>query len=358
MRERRRVVAVIAALVVVLGVLVIGGQRVWDRLHRTDLSAAVDVVPRSTVRLGFTDWDQVRDRLGVDETTSPTTAEIDKLTSRGYDTDLSAVSSIDDSTAALQEHFGFSPTTMAWEAYAQARAGATMVARMPDGFDFDEVRENLDDLGFTEPKESDGVWLGGIDLVAAIDPSITPELQYVVVLSDEHLIVTSDTEEYAAAAAKVASGDAPSLGDVSSAADLAEAAGEPAAAMLWPRDFACSDLSMSAADPDAQEQAASLIAKAGKISPLDGLAMALDADRTLRVLLHFESSSQAKANLRARANLAVGEAVGRGGSFSDDMTLTSSRTDGSAVVLTIEPKEKSGFVLSALDSGPVIFASC
>jgi hypothetical protein len=86
--------------------------------------------------------------------------------------------------------------------------------------------------------------------------------------------------------------------------------------------------------------------------------MAIAADRTLTVAEGFEDDRQAKDNLRPRAELAVGEAPGRGGSFSDDLQLVSSRTDGATVLLRLRPKERSGFVLSALDNGPVLFATC
>ena len=59
-----------------------------------------------------------------------------------------------------------------------------------------------------------------------------------------------------------------------------------------------------------------------------------------------------------RDALAVGETAGRGGSFSDGYRLTRSATDGSAVVLTLEPRQGTSFVLSALDDGPVLFATC
>lgn len=358
LRSRRRVVAVTVVCALVLGVLVVGGLRLWDRSHRSDVQAAFEVVPRSTLRLGFTDWEQVRDQVGVRETSTPTTAEVERLTDRGFDTDLAAASSIDGSTAALQEYLGFSPTTIQWEAHAQAMSGVAMVAKMPDGFDFDDVREKLDGIGYQEPAKGDGVWKGGIDLVASIDPTLTPELQYIAVLPDRGLIVTSDTEGYAETAAKVARGDAPSLDDLGSARQLADRAGDPAAATLWTRDFVCSDLSMSSADQDAQDQAEALIAAAGETNPLAGFAMVLDADRTLRSVLLFETKDQAKDNLEARAKLAVGEAVGRGGTFADDLELTVSRTEGDAVVLTWKPKQDEGFVLSALNSGPLIFASC
>jgi hypothetical protein len=357
MASRRRTLVIATAVVLVL-VAVVVGRKAWQDAHRSALREALDAVPSATMRLGFTDWAAVRRQLDVPDQDRPSAATVEKLTSKSYDTDLSAASSIDESTAALQKYFGFSPATADWEAYAQSDAGATMVVRMPDGFDFDNVTAHLDDVGFTEPADDTGVWKGGVDLVAAIDPSITPELQYVAVLADRHLIVTSDEASYAKKAAAVALGEDASLADVASARALADKVDEPAAAMLWPRDFACSDLAMSQADEDSQSQADALVKEAGGVTPLSGLVMALGTDRTLTVAAGFESAAQAKDNLRPRARLAVGEAPGRGGSFSDDLMLVSSRTDGSAVLLELRPKERTGFVLSALDNGPVLFATC
>jgi hypothetical protein len=357
MGSRRRTLVIATAVMLVLVAAAVG-LRAWRDGHRTALREALDAVPKSTMRLAFTDWTAVRRQLDLPDGAHPSSATIDALSSKAYDTDLSAASSIDESTAALQKYFGFSPATADWEAYAQSDAGATMVVRMPDGFDFDQVTSHLDDVGFTKPSRDTGVWNGGADLVASIDPSITPELQYVAVLADRHLIVTSDEASYAKKAAAVALGEDASLGDVASVRALADKIDEPAAAMVWPRDFACSDLAMSQADQDSQSQADDLIEQAGGVTPLSGLVMALGADRTLTVAAGFESSAQAKDNLRPRARLAVGEAPGRGGSFSDDLTLVSSRTDGSAVMLELRPKERTGFVLSALDNGPVLFATC
>ncbi|MGY2876298.1 hypothetical protein ACVW00_003488 [Marmoricola sp. URHA0025 HA25] len=357
MSTRRRVVVFTTVVVLVL-VAVVAGRKVWHDAHRSRLSEALEAVPKGTLRLAFTDWGAVRKELGVPDQAAPSAGTIDKLTNNAYDSDLSAASSIDESTTALQEHFGFSPATVDWEAYAQSRAGATMVVRVPDGFDLDKVTGDLEDLGFTKPASATGVWKGGVDLVASIDPSITPELQYVAVLADRHLVVTSDTEDYAKQAAAAADGRADSLADVGSTRDLVGKLAEPAAAMLWTRDFACEDLAMSQADEDGQAQAETLVTKAGGVHPLSGLVMAMAPDRTLTVGELFESSGQARDDLRPRARLAVGEAPGRGGSFSDDLELISSRTDGSAVLLRLRPKEKSGFVLSALDNGPVLFATC
>src|SRR3954471_23723496 len=115
---------------------------------------------------------------------------------------------------------------------------------------------------------------------------------------------------------------------------------------------------MSQADQDSQSQAGSLVQAAGGVHPLTGLVMAMAPDRRLTVGELFESSAQARDDLRPRAKLAVGDAPGRGGSFSDDLDLVSSRTEGPVVKLELRPKAKSGFVLSALDNGPVLFATC
>jgi hypothetical protein len=355
--SRRRVALGVVLLVVVAGLAVLG-HRVWVERHRSDLRRALDVVPADAQRLGFTDWREVRDALGADLGDDPDGDAIGRWIDKAYDADLSAVSSIDEAAVALQEKFGFGPATADWEAFSQSADGAAMVLRMPDDVDLGEVKDHLAELGYTKPSSADGVWSGGIDLVAAIDPTISPELQYVAVLEDQHLVVSSDERDYAVKAAAIARGKGRSLGDNASARDVVAPLAEPAAAMVWVDDFACTDLSMSGASDDDRQEGEALVQRAGKISPLSGLAMALDGDRRLVVSQLFEDEGAAKENLRARARLAVGEAPGRGGSFSDDLRLTGSRTDGPTVQLTFRPRERSGFVLSAIDSGPVLFVTC
>lgn len=355
-RNRRIVIAAAVAVAIVLAGL--GAWRWWQHSHRTALEDAMSAMPADAQRVSFTDWAAVRAALGVPSSAAPAAADVATLTDGGYDRDLTAVSSIDSAIGALQDHFGFSPTTMDWEAYSQSEQGAAMVARMPGDFDLDTVREHLRQAGFTEPSAEDGVWIGGVDLVAALDPSISPELQYVSLLDDRHLIVTSDTEDYAARAADAAAGRGASLGDSARARDLAAKTGEPAAAVLWPGDFVCADLAMSQADEATQGEAESAIAAAGTVTPLSAMALALGPDRELSAIELFEDGDQAKANLSARATLAVGEAYGLGGSFSDDLELIESRTEGAAVVLRWRPREKAGFVISPLQTGPVVFATC
>ena len=353
----RRLLVVGLVLVVLAGVAVVGVV-VWKRLHRTDLQEALGLVPDSSLRVGFTDWQVVRSELGADLGDTPDRDEVDELMERAYDTDYAAVSSIDESAGALQEVFGFGPATAEWEAFAQGREGATMVLKVAEGADFDVLADNLSKAGYDEPKEDDGVWRGGVDLVAGIDPTITPELQYVALVEDRGLVVSSDNRDFAGTAADVATGDAGSFASVDGVSDLAATVDQPASAMVWGRDFACEDLAMSQADDEAQAQAETMVQDAGGVTPLSGLLMAMQPDRTLRVAAHFEDADDAEENLRPRARLAVGEAVGRGGSFDDDFELTASRTRGSDVLLDLRPRAKDGYVLSALYDGPVLFATC
>lgn len=358
MSGRRRLLAAAVALVVLVAAVVVGVV-VWQRAHRTDMERALGLVPASTKRFAFTDWSLVRRTLHAHLGAHPSGDQVQNLMDKAYDKDLSAASSINDSAPALQTRYGFSPVNAQWEAYAQSKQGATMVLRTDDDVDFDRLAKALADLGYKKPSSDTGVWNGGADLVSSIDSTLSPELQYVVLLKDQHLVVSSDNKQYAEVAGKVAQGDADSLAGVDGVDSVADQAAEPAAAILWSRDFACQDLAMSQADPDAQQQADQLIAKAGGVTPLTGLVMALSPNRDLTVVEGFESGDQARSNLAARARLAVGDAVGRGEStFADDYQLTESRTAGSTVKLRLHPKDPDAYVLSALYDGPVIFATC
>lgn len=351
----KRVVVMAAAAVLLVTAAVVGGVTWWHRAHRTDLERALALVPGSSLRVGFTDWAAVRDRLRI-HGSDP--AAVRRLQNKAYDADLSAASSIDEEGVALQRLYGFGPATASWEAYAQSKQGAALVLQLPDDTDFDALAGNLRDIGYQQPAADDGVWRGGVDLVASLDPTLNPEVQYVVLLADQHLVVTSDRKAYAATAARVAAGDGASLADLDSARTMVSRLSEPAAAVVWSHDFACRDLAMSQAAPGDQRQADQLIQQAGQVSPLSGLLMAMAPGRTLTVAEQFESTDQARENLRARAKLAVGQAVGRGGSFADDFRLAGAKATGSTVLLTMKPRQHTGFVLSALYDGPVIFATC
>lgn len=357
-RTRIAVVAVVVLALVVVAGAAVGGTLVWHRLHRSPIADALHRVPASSLRVAFTDWSVVRKALHSRIGQDPSDDAVTSFMTKAYDSDFSAASSIDDSAVALQKYYGFSPANAQWEAYAQGKEGAAMVLKVADGADFSVLAANLRTAGYKKPKKDDGVWNGGVDVVAAIDPTISPELQYVVLLKKQGLVVSSDEETYAQSAAAAAKGDAKSLASTGRVDGLDDTLGHTANAELWSGDFACEDLAMSQADDDAQDQADALVKKAGGVTPVSGLVMAMLPNRTLRVGEHFEDDGEARRNLRPRARLAVGTAVGRGGDFSDSFKLTRSRTSGSTVLLDLVPRTKTGYVLSSVYDGPVLFATC
>jgi hypothetical protein len=345
------------ALLLVAGLLVVGAV-VWKRLNRSHLEQALHAVPAGSKRISFTDWGVVRRKVDPGLGDDPSNGRIESFIEKAYDRDYTAASSVDSAAVAMHEKFGVGPVNAQWEAYAQGSKGATMVLKVADGTDFDVLAGNLRSDGYTKPKDDDGVWKGGADLVAQLDPTLTPEVQYVVLLKDQGLVVTSDRAGYAATAARVAAGDGDSVASQEGVDEMAGHLGDPANAMMWTADFACDDLAMSHADQADQDEGDQLVRQAGGVTPLDGLAMAMLPDRTLRVVAHFEDSERAKKNLRSRARLAVGDAPGRGVSFADAFKLTSSGSRGSDVVLDLRPRQSTGYVLSALYDGPVLFATC
>ena len=113
------------------------------------------------------------------------------------------------------------------------------------------------------------MWSGGDELAAA-GADLTPELQYVALLADEHLVLTSDTAAYLARGGcggrrRPASGDLDRRPGRRGRADRAALS-----ASVYAGDYACSALAMGQADETDQEQAASLVAEAGEVNPVTG----------------------------------------------------------------------------------------
>ena len=236
-----------------------------------------------------------------------------------------------------------------------------MVLQMPDGTDMDALATRLDDLGYDGPTPTTGVWRGGADLVAGIDPSISPELQNVVIDRDRHLVVSSDDPDYAASVAKVARGDAARSADTELAPLAAERSRSRAPAFLWTGGFACAGpLDVPGRRRRTEQRATGWSTAAGGVDPLDGLVMSLDADGRLQVgaRLRGRQAGRGRTCARARSSF-VGPAPGRGRAPTPTTSpLTRSRTDGSAVLLDLRPRRTGSAPLTAISQGPVLFATC
>lgn len=348
--SRRAVVALVAALVVVVAGLV-----AWRLLTPgTPMERALSMAPAATSRVSWTDWDGVRRELGADVDAGSSAEEVDAFLSDAFGRDLSAMSALGTSAGVMQTELGFSPATITWELLAQSPDGAVEMLGVDDDLSFGEVADRLAELGWTEPKDDDGVWVGGPDVLAGAGPMLTPELQHFALLADRHVILASDQAPYLERVLDVVDGDADSADDL---ADLASSLGDPLAAAAYDGAYACERLAMSQADDDAQAEADQLVEAAGGVHPLTGFAMGLLPGGDLRAVMQVEDPDDAPGDADARAQLAAGPAPGQGGDFSDRFSVAGARSEGREITLDLRP-EDGEYVLSDLTSGPVLFATC
>ena len=354
---RRLVIGVfglgVVAAAVAVALVVLPGVRPFG-LGSTEFAAAVARTPAGTERVSWTDWAGVRRALGSDVGAESSADELKAFLDDAYDADLSSRSALLQSAPRLQELFGFSPASVEWELFSQSRGGAVITLRLPGETEFDAIADRLEDLGFPRPASDTGVWAGGPDLLSDISPELTPELAYLVLDADDHLVFASDQQSFLDSAARTATEGGERVDGLDAVVD---AAGEPLSAAVYAGDYACGALAMGQADADDQAQAAELVAVAGTVDPYLAFAMAVQPEGDVRVAMEFASDDQARANADSRAVLATGPAPGQGGDFADRFALRSASADGSVVLLDLDPVEGE-YVLGDLSSGPVLFATC
>ncbi len=349
---RKRVA--VGAVLVLVAVLVGAGLLWWRSQASSELVRATALAPADAERLTWTDWRGVRAELDSDVDALSSPGEVTDFLDRGYEEDLTSTSVLLGSAEFLQAEFGFSPASLDWELLSQSTEGSVVLMRLPDTTDLDELRDGWERLGYERPDDEDGVWNGGEDLVARLDPSLTPQLQYLAVHDDERLVLASDTAGYLA---EVVDG----LGDEGAPEELDDvlrAAGEqPLTAVAYTGAYVCGELAMGSADPADQAAADELLAAAGEVNPMTGYLMAELPGGGIRVAMSFESDDQARTNADTRGALARGPAPGQGGSFSDRFRVERVTADGPVVTMDLDPVEGE-YVLSDLSAGPVLFATC
>lgn len=342
-----------AVLVLAALALVVVGLQWWQSLRMSEFERAVALAPEGAQRLTYTDWAGARRTLGIDLDAESSADQVDQFLSDAFEEDLSPMSALLESTPAMHERFPFSPVTLDWELFSQSEEGAVVLMRLPEGTEFDAVEDDIERLGYQRPDDDGGVWVGGVDLLPSIG-TLTPELQYLAVDTDQRLVVGSDTEDYLAQAMETVSGDAESVDGLDG---VVEAMDEPLAAAIYDGEIACRSLAMGAADAADQDQAAELIAAAGEVNPMTAFAMATEPGVGVRVAMSFETDDQARANADSRAVLASGPAPGQGGDFADRFRLGTVSADGDVVTMELQP-EDGEYILSDLTNGPVLFATC
>ena len=351
--SRRAVVALVAVVAAIA--VVVAGLVAWRLLGpSTAMGKALALVPADTSRASWTDWTGVRRELGADVGPGSSAEAVDAFMADAFARDLSAMSALGTSAGVMQTELGFSPATITWELLAQSSGGAVEVMGVDDDVDLDDIADRLTALGWTEPEEADGVWVGGPDVLSAVDAGLTPELEHFVLLADRHVVLASDQAPYLEQVMGVVAGDEPSADDL---VDLAAGLGEPIAAAVYDGAYACEKLAMAQADEDAQAEADQLVSAAGGVHPLTGFAMGVLAGGDLRAVMEVEDDADAPGDADARAQLAAGPAPGQGGDFSDRFSVEEAGSDGRAITLDLRPAD-GAYVLSDLTSGPVLFATC
>lgn len=346
-----------AGIALVLLVAVVAGWWWWRSLHMTELERALTYTPHDAARMSWTDWSGVRRELhaSLDADSSP--GELGRFMDRAFDRDLSSSSALGQSATVLQQRFGFSPASVEWEMFSQSDQGAVIIMRMPDDTDFDTLGDDWERIGYTRPDTETGVWRGGVDLLPRVAANLTPELQYLALDPDDHLVLASDTAEYLGHAISVTTGDEDSISGDDAIAAVVSDSGTPLAAAVYTGDQACRELAMSEADATDRKQADELLARAGEVNPMTAFAMALQASGQVDVSMGFETSDQARTNADTRATLASGPAPGQGGTFDDRFRLGPVTADGDVVHMVLRPRQGQ-YVLSDLSNGPVLFATC
>lgn len=338
---------------VVLGVLLalalVAGAAWWIlRDRRTTYEEALATLPAQTLRASYTDWAFAKDTVDAQK--------LPAFIDQAYDADITRGSALENTAVEIDEVYGISLRDALWETYGQSDDGSVAVLRVADSTSYSRLRDVLRRAGYDEPRSETAAWAGSAEVISGLNPSLSPVMQNVLLLEDDHLVLFSDSAAYAEDTADVIDGSRDSLLD--SVSDLAAVADRPVAAILWAQDFACGALSMSEADASDQALADALVRGVGGVDPLDGLVMARSGSGDVTVGMQFANDDQATANLQARTDLASGEAPGLGGSFRDRFTLGSAKTDDRLVVLQLRPAPDEHTLLSSISSGPVVFATC
>jgi hypothetical protein len=341
--------AVLLALVVgVVGFVLLRGD------DRTSFAWAAEHAPAGTQRLSWTDWAAVRAQEKADLSERSSAGDVRRFLDRAFDDDLSSTSALVTSAPVLQERFGFSPATADWELFSQSDQGAVVMVHLPSAGDLDAVADHLRELGYSEPKDDDGVWQGGNDLLARISSGLTPELSYVALDRDDSVLLTSDSSAFLSLATAAVTGNG---SRVAGLGPVVDDAGEPLSSAVYSGDYACGALAMEHAGAADQAQARRLLAAAGEVNPYSAFAMSDEPAGTVRVAFAFDSSQTARTNADTRATLARGPAPGQGGTFGERFAVDAVTAHGSLVVMTLTPKPDAS-VLSDLSTGPLLFATC
>lgn len=352
-----------AAVATLIAVATVATGLVVSRLLHSDsrLEQALATLPATTQIANYTDWAAARAQLDPAITSDASVARKRAFLDRAYDRDFSVNSLLVPFEAPMQASYGWTVLDAEWEMYGQGREGAVEVLRMPPGFDAAAADRQLTKLGY-DPANDDGVRSASDVVLSRVLPGLTPQLANIAVLDAEQTIVTSDSPEYAAGAARTIAGERESVLAADGVPDMAAPLGEDVVtAVVNVGRRGCTATSFEQAAPADQQLARQRIREAGGVTATQGLTLALDGQRRLLVVMTFESAEQAERDRGPRTELAAGPAPGQGGSFDERFTLDSAEgvaVVGKNLVLRLVPRSDESQLMRDLGRGGLLFASC
>jgi hypothetical protein len=346
------VVYAVSVLVIVLAL----GAGWWAAALRPDsrpaLTSALDVLPARTTIVGFTDWAQVRDHLGLGRV--DTRRGRSALSTDAKARDLTTRSLIGRDVEAMHDALGWSAADVAWEVFGQDRVGAASVVRLDGSISFDDVRDELVATGYVHRGE---LW------TATKNSTRLPEiLANVALVPRQRLVVMSDQVKQIPDVLDVIGGRATSLAADHAAADTSHALAGNDSVLLQGGTLGCQTTSV-ARDAELERQARAAVERVGALAPyrfsgralIDRGGAGFSAQHVVFAMT-FGSAVEASEQADVRARLATGPFIGRAGSIDETLRLRSADTDEATVRLDFAHDPDTDVFMTG--TGPVLFASC
>lgn len=342
--------------VLVIAAAIVGGRWAGDAVSpdtRSAMTAALDTLPADVQVAGVTDWSRVRRVLGVGSATSASARAV--LTDDAALRDLSTRSVLGQFTEELHDSYGWSPADLEWEAYAQAKDGAVMVARLDRSVSLASVRSHLSRLGYAR----DGrIWTLPQD--SGVSQDLASTMGAIAVVPGRRLIVAGDRAAYVSTVLQTVDHDAPSLLSVRSAADVASTLAGADSVLVQTGASGCDSASLDGTGADVKAQAKAAVARAGTLVRPEFTGRALevvsDKSETMRFAFAFRSPPVAAGQLRVRTALASGPFIGRSGRVEDSLVPRATSVEGTTVLLRFKHDPDSTAYMTG--DGPLLFASC
>ena len=334
---RHPLVFLMSMLVIVLAL----GAGWWAAALRPDarpaLTSALDVVPFRTNIVGFTDWSQIRDRVGLDDASGR------DITTR----------SVIDGVENMREVVGWSVADLEWEVYGQDPSGAASVVRLDGSVSFDDVREKLRSAGY----QQDGPMFRATE-----SSGLSNVFTYVALVPRQRLVVLSGQSAQIPRVLDVIGGRARSLAASQQAAVTAQALAGSASVILQGGSLGCESAAVATGDERVQ-QARAAADRAGGLVPyrysgrgvVDAGGSGFSAQRVVFAMT-FDSAVDASEQAQVRARLGTGAFIGRSGQTEETLRLRSATADESTVRLDFSHDPDTDVFMTG--TGPVLFAAC